>query len=290
MQTPTAAQYATQMGPSMIQYFTAPKSSRGSRLGRGADSTSTMEQYGSSAPGTNITVSPTFSDIGNPAIAVEGMSVGDVSLSNLSESGPGGIRTNNESGPGGIRTPPRPTPPRPSSGGGGQAGGGKPGGGGGNQQRTLTKSLQQAVKTGQDTNPRATRLELKSIMEKTGTGPIALRNAIREGDIKLGGLAQKFLNRQLEGKKAKPVGPVSEGTPGKPQDTRVTPAPKPGQQAQQPAKQVAPFNSGSNPFSPFQQMLANPTRMSKANPRGLPTAGVKSIAKAKAQAKAAKKK
>jgi hypothetical protein len=121
-------------------------------------------------------------------------------------------------------------------------------------------------------------------MEKTGTGPIALRNAIREGDIKLGGLAQNFLNRQLEGKKAKPVGPVSERTPGKPQDTRVTPAPKPGQQAQQPAKQVAPFNSGSNPFSPFQQMQAgaNKTQAAKA------AAAKKAQAKAKAQA--AKKK
>jgi hypothetical protein len=134
-------------------------------------------------------------------------------------------------------------------------------------------------------------------MEKTGTGPIALRNAIKEGDIKLGGLAQNFLNRQLEGKKAKPVGPVSERTPGKPQDTRVTPAPKPGQQAQQyaqqlapgqqaqqPAKQVAPFNSGSNPFSPFQQMQAgaNKTQAAKA------AAAKKAQAKAKAQA--AKKK
>jgi hypothetical protein len=278
MQTPTAAQYATQMGPSMIQYFTAPKSSRGSRLGRGADSTSTMEQYGSSAPGTNITVSPTFSDIGNPAIAVEGMSVGDVSLSNQRDSF-------SESGPGGIQTTRRPTPPRPGGGGGGVRNG-SGSGGGGNQQRTLTKSLQQAVKTGQDKNPRATRLELKSIMEKTGTGPIALRNAIREGDIKLGELSQNFLNRQLEGKGAKPLGPVSGRTPGKPQNTRTTPAPKPGQQARRPG-QVQPFNSGSNPMAPFQQMMqANSKPGQPRPPAPKVTAAQKAAAAKKAQAKA----
>ena len=93
----------------MVQYTTAPKSSRGGRLGRGAGSTSTMEQYGYSQPGANITVSPTFSNIGNPT--VEGMRVGDISLNNSSVSGQGNITPNNQSATPPPVTPPPVTPP-----------------------------------------------------------------------------------------------------------------------------------------------------------------------------------
>jgi len=92
----------------MVQYTTAPKSSRGNRLGRGASSTSTMEQYGYSAPGANITVSPTFSNIGNPT--VEGMRVGDISLNSGGKFGRGNITPNNQSATSPVTSPVTPPP------------------------------------------------------------------------------------------------------------------------------------------------------------------------------------
>ena len=297
MQTPTAAQYATQMGPSMIQYFTAPKSSRGSRLGRGADSTSTMEQYGYSAPGTNITVSPTFSDIGNPTTYTEGLSIGDVSLSNLSEAGPGGVRTNNESGPGGIQT----TPVRPLPGGGGGGGGGgvrnggggvrnggggvrnggdgvrNGGGGGGGETRgiTLARALKGAVRAGEPGDPRATRSEIKSIMQETGQGPRGLRNAINEGNINLGKGATNFLNTKLQELGAKPLSKDK---------TISTPPPNKVGATQKKQEPVKPFLSGQNPFFSFQQMQAGANKTQAAK-----TESKKADAKSKAQAAKKKK-
>ena len=275
--------------PTMAQYFTSPKSSRGSRLGRGSDSTSTMEQYGYSAPGTNITVSPTFSNIGNPTFSnignptVEGMTVGNISLGGRGGSGAGPRPTPTPTPPRPTTpttptpprqttpTAPRPTTPRPSSGGGG--GGGRNGGGGGGETRdnTLARALQGGVESRQSRNPRVSSSEIKSIMQETGRGPRGLRNAINEGNVNIGGKALDFLNKQLEKKGAKPVGPVSKPTPGKLQD-------KP---------QIAPFNSGSNPYAPF---LAMQTGANKAKDNKEDDKKDNKKAEAKGKAQAAKKK
>ena len=82
----TGSDYAT-----MVQQFYAPKSARGSRLGRGPAMASTMVQYGYSQPGTNINVSPTFSNIGNPDVYTEGLSIGDVSLGGFGGGSDGGF-------------------------------------------------------------------------------------------------------------------------------------------------------------------------------------------------------
>ena len=274
--------------PTMVQYFTAPKSSRGSRLGRGADSTSTMEQYGYSAPGTNVTVSPTFSDIGNPTTYTEGLSIGDVSLSNLSEAGPGGVRTNNETGSGGIQT--TRVGPRPGGGGGGGGGGGRTGGGGragggggggraggGGETRgiTLARALKGAVRAGEPGDPRATRSEIKSIMQETGQGPRGLRNAINEGNINLGKGATNFLNTKLQELGAKPLSKDK---------TIETPPPNKVGATQKKQEPVKPFLSGQNPFFPFQQMQAGASKTQAAK-----TKNKKADAKSKAQAAKKKK-
>ena len=271
--------------PTMVQYFTAPKSSRGSRLGRGADSTSTMEQYGYSAPGTNVTVSPTFSDIGNPTTYTEGLSIGDVSLSNLSEAGPGGVTTNNETGSGGIQT--TPVGPRPGGGGGGggrTGGGGRAGGGGGGGRAggggetrgiTLARALKGAVRAGEPGDPRATRSEIKSIMQETGQGPRGLRNAINEGNINLGKGATNFLNTKLQELGAKPLSKDK---------TIETPPPNKVGATQKKQEPVKPFLSGQNPFFPFQQMQAGASKTQAAK-----TENKKADAKSKAQAAKKKK-
>jgi len=274
--------------PTMVQYFTAPKSSRGSRLGRGADSTSTMEQYGYSAPGTNVTVSPTFSDIGNPTTYTEGLSIGDVSLSNLSEAGPGGVTTNNETGSGGIQT--TPVGPRPGGGGGGGGGGGRTGGGGragggggggraggGGETRgiTLARALKGAVRAGEPGDPRATRSEIKSIMQETGQGPRGLRNAINEGNINLGKGATNFLNTKLQELGAKPLSKDK---------TIETPPPNKVGATQKKQEPVKPFLSGQNPLFPFQQMQAGASKTQAAK-----TENKKADAKSKAQAAKKKK-
>jgi hypothetical protein len=278
--------------PTMVQYFTSPKSSRGSRLGRGADSTSTMEQYGYSAPGTNVTVSPTFSDIGNPTTYTEGLSIGDVSLSNLSEAGSGGFTTNNESGPGGIQTTPvRPLPGGGGGGGGGGrnggggGGGGRNGGGGGGGGRnggggetrgiTLARALKGAVRAGEPGDPRATRSEIKSIMQETGQGPRGLRNAINEGNINLGKGATNFLNNKLQELGAKPLSKDR---------TIETPPPNKVGATQKQQEPVKPFLSGQNPFFPFQQMQAGANKTQTAK-----TETKKADAKSKAQAAKKKK-
>jgi len=308
--------------PTMTQFFTSPKSARGNRLGRGDASTSTMEQYGYSTPGTNISLS----NIGNPNVSVGNVSttVGDYAPKSFMESGPGSIFSEegrgsllSETGPGGIRTGPGGGGGRTGGGqtgggqtgggqtgggrtGGGQTGGGRTGGGpagGSNRQKALNRALQQAIKTGQGKNPRATTKELKAIMQQTGVGPIGLRNAIKKGDFNIGEGALGFLNKQLAGIKAKPIGSASGSAPGKAQNTRVTSAPKPKQQARRPGQQIAPFNSGSNPIAPFQVMMQANSKAGQPRPpapkvtAAQKAAGAKkSAAKAKAQAAQKKKK
>ena len=239
--------------PTMVQYTTGPKTTRGNRLGRGSASTSMMEQYGYSAPGTNISLS----NIGNPNVSVGnvstnvGTSIGDYAPQNLQESGPGGIRTGLGGGQtgggqtgGGQTEGGRPGGGRP---GGGRPGGGRPGGGrpGGGQDRqvNISRALNRAGSTGQDKNPRVTRGELGSILDRPNVGPIALRNQIRQGETAISRDATKFLNERLKAMGARPI------------ETRTTSATAPNVQNTN-QNRIQPFNSGSNPINPQQTMLA----------------------------------
>lgn len=262
--------------PTMVQYFTSPKSSRGSRLGRGSDSTSTMEQYGYSQPGTNITVSPTFSNIGNPTTYTEGLSIGDVSLGDFGGAGSGSQPPQI----GGPSVTPAPTIPSavgttpPGGGGGGGGGGGRAGGGGETRGITLARALKGAVKTGQSGDPRATKSEIKSIMQETGQGPRGLRNAINKGNMNLGKGATNFLNTKLQELGAKPLSKDK---------TISTPPPNKVEATQKKQEPVKPFLSGQNPFFPFQQMQAGASKPKEAKVEN-------KKAEAKSKAQAAKKK
>ena len=229
--------------PTMVQYTTGPKTTRGNRLGRGSASTSMMEQYGYSAPGTNISLS----NIGNPNVSVGnvstnvGTSIGDYAPQNLQESGPGGIRT----GLGGGQTGGGQTGGGQTEGGrpgGGRPGGGRPGGGQ-DRQVNISRALNRAGSTGQDKNPRVTRGELGSILDRPNVGPIALRNQIRQGETAISRDATKFLNERLKAMGARPI------------ETRTTSATAPNVQNTN-QNRIQPFNSGSNPINPQQTMLA----------------------------------
>ena len=209
--------------PSMIQQFYNPKSARGSRLGRGPALASTMVQYGSAGAGSvpNITVSPTFSDIGNPFVSAGGgnIDVGDIALGGPIRQTPGGGggtdggRTGGGGGGGGTgggRTG--------GGGGGGGTGGGRTGGGGGGGGRegvgttlNVSRALREAMKKGQPNDPRVTRSELKSIYKESGLGAEGFRDFLFDGEVKqtkktpLGDKAYDFLNRQLGKVGAKPI-------------------------------------------------------------------------------------
>lgn len=192
--------------PTMMQQFYAPKSARGSRLGRGPAMASTMVQYGYSQPGTNINVSPTFSNIGNPDVYTEGLSIGDVSLEGFGGSG-GGTST-----PGPTPSPSPAPAPGPTGGSTGQTSGGtRPAGSGEKVGTTLKTSsaiqeaLQKAAQKGQPNAPRVTKGELKSISQQSDLGPRGLKNALYDAKVQVGGKAADFLNRQLGNVGAKPM-------------------------------------------------------------------------------------
>jgi hypothetical protein len=203
--------------PTMIQQFYNPKSSRGSRLGRGTDLASTMVQYGSAGGGSipNITVSPTFSDIGNPFVSAGGgnIEVGDIALPTGGGSTTGGTGTNRPRQP--NQTPGTDRPRRPGGGreGGGREGGGREGGGREGVGTTLNvgAALREAMKKGQSKDPRVTRSELKSIYKESGLGAEGFRDFLFDGEVKqtkktpLGDKAYDFLNRQLGKVGAKPI-------------------------------------------------------------------------------------
>ena len=203
--------------PTMIQQFYNPKSSRGSRLGRGTDLASTMVQYGSAGGGSipNITVSPTFSDIGNPFVSAGGgnIEVGDITLPAGGRGTTGGTGTNRPRQP--NQTPGTDRPRRPGGGreGGGREGGGREGGGREGVGTTLDvgAALREAMKKGQPKDPRVTRSELKSIYKESGLGAEGFRDFLFDGKVKqtkktpLGDKAYDFLNRQLGKVGAKPI-------------------------------------------------------------------------------------
>lgn len=172
---------------------------------------STMVQYGYSQPGTNINVSPTFSNIGNPEVYTEGLSIGDVALGDF-----GGF---DEEAP----TPtPGPTPGAPAGPTGGTSGGGAPKPPVGSSLKlsgSAMEALKKAEKKGQSKDPRVTKGELKSVLQGGGQGPRGIRNAILEGKVQVGGKAADFLNRQLEKVGGKPLPKVQ---------TKSDPAPKKG--------------------------------------------------------------
>ena len=183
--------------PTMVQYTTGPKTTRGNRLGRGSASTSTMEQYGYSTPGTNISLS----NIGNPNVSVGNVStsLGDYSPRNFQEAGPGSIFSEEgggplqyESGPGSIFNEEGGGSLLSETGPGGitQTGGGvgrpgrpgRPGGagrpgGGQDRQVNISRALNRAGSTGQDKDPRVTRGELASILDRPNVGPIEIGRA-----------------------------------------------------------------------------------------------------------------
>lgn len=193
-------------------------------MGRGTDLASTMVQYGSAGGGSipNITVSPTFSDIGNPFVSAGGgnIEVGDIALGGPIRQTPAG--GGGGGGGGGVR---------PGGGGGGGGGGGvRPGGGGGREgggreggdregggregggtTLNVSRALREAMKEGQSRNPRVTRSELKSIYKESGLGAEGFRDFLFDGEVKqtkktpLGDKAYDFLNRQLGKVGAKPI-------------------------------------------------------------------------------------
>lgn len=209
--------------PTMMQQFYAPKSARGSRLGRGPAMASTMVQYGYSQPGTNINVSPTFSNIGNPDVYTEGLSIGDVSLGDF-----GGFDGGfDEEAP--TATPEAPAGPTGGT-SGGSTGGGTSSKGGGEKIGTSLKvsggiqeALQKAAKKGQTNDPRVTRGELRSIFKQGDIGAKGLRNAVYEGKVQLGGKAADFLNRQLGKVGAKPMPKVQTKSDPEPISNKPTP-------------------------------------------------------------------
>ena len=195
--------------PTMVQMFTPAKGARGGRVGRAPGFGDVMTQYGYGTPGANITVSPTFSNIGNPNVNVTGPSMGDVTIRGGGGGGgnnrpgnnqPGNNRPgNNQPGnnqPGNNRPGNnRPGNNRPGSGPGNDGGrdGGRSGGGGGGL------GLKDAVNTGQEKNPRVTKSELKDIL--AGKGPKGVENVaerIRNNKTVLGNKARELLEKQLE--------------------------------------------------------------------------------------------
>ena len=190
----------------MVQYTTAPKSSRGNRLGRGSSSTSTMEQYGYSQPAANITVSPSFSNIGNPNVSVGNIGGGESPsvtpppvtpppvtpppVTPPPVTSPTTRRRTAYKPP--LRTAPRITsagaPVPPATGGGvGETRG-----------DTLLRALKAAQIAGHHKKPRVDRDEMKAIVQQTGAGPREIKNVVKENKIKTGGRAVKFLNNQLK--------------------------------------------------------------------------------------------
>lgn len=174
--------------PTMMQQFYNPKSARGSRLGRGSALASTMVQFGYGTPGTNVTVSPTFSNIGNPAVMTEGLSIGDVSLGDFGSSG-----DTFEPGPG-VEPTPGPTGGTP---GGSTSRGKEPVGTTLKASAGIKEAIQKAAQKGQSKDPRVTRSEIKGILKESDK-PRAIRNAIEQGKVQVGGKAADFLNRQLK--------------------------------------------------------------------------------------------
>jgi len=188
--------------PTMMQQFYNPKSARGSRLGRGPALASTMVQYGYGTPGTNVTVSPTFSNIGNPTVVTEGLSIGDVALGDFGSNG------------GAFEPGPTPgTAPRPTGGTPGEAPGGsapgkqEPVGTTLKTSAAIKEALQKAAQKGQSKDPRVTRSELRGVLKESDK-PKAIRNAIEQGEIQVGGKATDFLNRQLEKAGARSITPT----------------------------------------------------------------------------------
>jgi hypothetical protein len=104
-------------------------------------------------------------------------------------------------------------------------------------------------------------------VQETGQGPRALRNAINQGKVNIGEGATNFLNNKLQELGAKPL--------SKDKTIETPPPNKVGAGKKKPG-QVQAFNSGSNPFSPFQQMQAGANKAKD---------GKKAVAKGKAQAK-----
>jgi hypothetical protein len=124
-------------------------------------------------------------------------------------------------------------------------------------------------------------------MQETGKGPRGLRNAINEGNVNIGKKATNFLNNKLQELGAKPLS----------KDERIeTPPPNKVGSGQKKPGQVQAFNSGSNPFFPFQQMQAGANKAKdnkgdgkKDNKGDGKKDNKKAVAKGKAQAAKKKK-
>jgi hypothetical protein len=124
-------------------------------------------------------------------------------------------------------------------------------------------------------------------MQETGKGPRGIRNAINEGNVNIGKKATNFLNNKLQELGAKPLS--KDKTIETPPPNKVgTGKKKPGQ--------VQAFNSGSNPFFPFQQMQAGANKANdrkkddnKGGKKDNNKDGKKAVAKGKAQAVKKKK-
>jgi hypothetical protein len=119
-------------------------------------------------------------------------------------------------------------------------------------------------------------------MQETGQGPRGLRNAINKGNTDIGKKATNFLNNKLQELGAKPLSKDK---------TIATPPPNKVGSGQKRPDQVQAFNSGANPFFPFQQMQAGADKAkdNKGDDKGDDKKDNKK-AEAKGKAQAAKKK
>jgi hypothetical protein len=234
-----------------------------------------MVQYGSAGgfQTPNITVSPTFSNIGNPDIAVEGMSVGDVTLSNTSNTRPGGTTGRNQP------NTQRPGTQRPGTQRTGTQGpGGRRTEGGGEEIGTtlnVSKALKEAMRTGQSKNPRVTKGELKDIYKESGLGAAGFRDYLYENKVKgaeFGGKATDFLNRQLEKAGEKPM----------PKQTTIkTPDPRETKKQPENTGVVGLINKAGQPGT---------TNMKQTQPKKQQASKAEAKKKAEAKAKNKKKK
>lgn len=190
--------------PTMVQTFQSAKGARGGRVGRSPGFADVTTQYGYSQPGANITVSPTFSNIGNPNVSIGNVSTGNVRLGGGGTGGGGG--GGNRPGGGGGGTGGGTGGNRPGGGGGG-GGGNRPRGGGGAGSGTGGSGLRNIIEefetTGQEENPRITRSEIRDILKDAD--PRDVRRQIKRSGAEIGAGALDFLNRQLEKQGVKPL-------------------------------------------------------------------------------------
>ena len=270
--------------PTTIQQFVAAKSSRGGRLGRAPAAVSTMTQYGYSTPGTNINVSPTFSNIGSPTIGVAGRDLyaggdggygGDFGDYGGGYGGDFGDYGDGFGDYGGGGSSSAGTVGSASS-AGSQSGKttrkAEPVGTTLSTSASIQEAIKKAAKKGQSKNPRVTRSEIKEILKESDK-PRAIRNAIERGKVPVGDATVDYLNKQLKKEGARKLTPVQ---------TKSDAPKKNKPQAQEPMGVGGLFNKSGQPGTTNMKPTAQPKPQNKNQPK---KEAPKAEAKKKSQSK-----